>query len=185
MYFVKYNLYIINYSKEMERDRMSYQEKRTLANIFSGIVVLAAYCIYVFNKYQSHRADLDNLKFCAATMLIFIGIGIGVTVIVQILFHIALSIGVAVKKRNCDEKAIEKEIGSTVAEDEMDKLIQLKAMKAGFIIGGAGFLAALVLAALGQPVAVVLNVIFLSFGIGSLAEGALSLYYYRKGVRNG
>lgn len=168
---------------------MSYQEKKTIASILSGVLVLTAYCIFVFGRYQSHMADPNDLKFCAATMLIFIGIVIAATIVIQILFHIALSVGIAIRKREHDqkavEKAIEKEIGCTIVEDEMDKLIELKAMKIGFIIGGAGFVAALVSAVFSYPVAVMLNIIFLSFSLGSLAEGALSLHYYRKGVRNG
>jgi hypothetical protein len=164
---------------------MSYQEKRTIASIISGILMLAAYCIYVYGKYQSQAISPDDLQFCGVTMLIFIGIGIAVTIVIQILFHIVLSIGIAIKKRNCDEKEIEKEIGNSMVEDEMDKLIELKAMKTGFFMGGGGFVAALIAAALGSPAAVVLNIIFLSFFVGSLIEGLLSLRYYRKGVNNG
>ncbi|HWT75540.1 MAG TPA: hypothetical protein VN258_12610 [Mobilitalea sp.] len=164
---------------------MSYQEKRTIVSIISGLLVLVAYCIYVFGKYQSHTVALDDLKFSATTMLIFIGIGIAATIIIQILFHIALSVGIAARERNHDEKAIEKEIEYPFVEDEMDKLIELKAMKIGFIIGGAGFIAALVTVVFNCSVAVMLNIIFLSFSLGSLAEGILSLHYYRKGVRNG
>lgn len=161
---------------------MSYQEKRTIVNIILGVLVQVAYCVYVFGKYQSHTVSLDDLKFCGTTMLIFIGIGIIAAIIVQILFHIALSIGIAVKEKNCDEKKIENEITCNMVEDEMDKLIQLKAMKTGFIIGGAGFIASLVAAVFNYPAAVVLNIIFLSFGLGTLAEGAMSLYYYRRGI---
>ena len=164
---------------------MSYQEKKAIVSIASGALVMAAYCIYVFGKYQSRLIDPDDLKFFGATMLIFIGIGIAAMIIIQIVFHILLSIAIAVKERNCDEKEIEKAIEATVIEDEMDKLIELKAMKVGFIIAGAGFMAALVSLVLNCPAAVMLNIQFLSFWIGSLAGGVLSLYYYRKGIRNG
>lgn len=164
---------------------MSYQEKRTIVSIISGVLLLAVYCIYAIGKYQLQANSLDDLKICGTTMLIFIGIGIAAMIVIQILFHIALSIGIAAREKHCDEKAIEKEIGLTMVEDEMDKLIELKALKTGFIICGAGFVAALVSAVFNCPAAVVLNIMFLSFGLGSLVEGTLSLYYYRKGVRNG
>lgn len=163
---------------------MSYQEKRTIVSIISGVLLLAAYCLYVFNKYQSNPAVFDDLKFCGTTILIFIGIGVVAMIIIQILFHIALSIGIAVRERNADEKAIEKELENNMVEDEMDKLIELKAMKIGFIIGGVGFITALVSVIFNSSVAVVLNIMFLSFGLGSLAEGSMSLYYYRKGIKN-
>jgi len=164
---------------------MSYQEKKTIVSIISGMFVLVAYCVYVVGKYQSQAVSPNDLKFCGVIMLVFIGIGIAATIIIQILFHIALSVGIAVRERNCDEKVIEKEIARTIIEDEMDRLIELKAMRIGLIIGGIGFVAALVSAVFSYSVAVVLNIMFLSFGLGSLAEGAMSLYYYRKGIGDG
>lgn len=163
---------------------MSYQEKRTIASIMSGIAVLAAYCIYVFGRYRAHAADPNDLKSCAVTILIFIGVGVAATIVMQILLHIALSVGIAIKTGGCDDTTIEKEIGYAAADDEMDKLIELKAMKLGFVICGAGFIAALVAAVCNVPAAVMLHILFLSFSLGSLAEGALSLYYYRRGIKN-
>ncbi len=130
---------------------MAYQEKRTISGILSGALVLAGYCIYVLGRYESNMVDLNDLRFCGLTMLIFIGIGIVVNIVIQILFHIVFSIGIAVKNKNCDEKAIEKEMDCEMVEDEMDKLIELKAMKAGFIISGVGFVAALFLLRLISP----------------------------------
>ena len=164
---------------------MSYQEKKTIVSIISGTLLLAAYCIYIFSKYRSHMISADNISFCGITMLIFLGIGIAAIIIIQILFHIALSIGIAVKDSTYDKSGLKKEFGLTVAEDEMDKLIELKALKAGFIIGGSGFVVSLFSAVLNYPAAVVLNIIFLSFGLGTLAKGVVSLHYYRKGIKNG
>jgi len=161
---------------------MSYQEKRTLTSMVAGLAVLVSYCIYILNAYHKGWFAPDDMKFCATVMLVFIGIGVAVAVVFQILFHILLSMGVAIRKGDCDDKAIEKEIVSATVEDEMDKLIELKAMKLGFIIAGAGMVAALLAVVLDAPNAVMLNVLFLSMNVGSLAEGALSLYYYRRGV---
>lgn len=161
---------------------MSYQEKRTIANIIAGVLVLAAYCIYVFGKYQSGVVDGGDLKFFAGAMLLYIGIGIVATIIIQIVFHIVLAISVAIKEK-CDESAIEKSMESV--EDEMDKLIGLKSKSIGFIIFGIGFVAALVSLVLDFPPAVMLNIIFLSCSLGSLGEGFLSLHYYKKGIKNG
>lgn len=164
---------------------MSYQEKKTIANIFSGVVVLVAYIIYALDKFQTGAADLGDLKFWAITMLIFIGIGIGVAIVIQILFHILFAISVAARERNCDEAQINKTIECSTVEDEMDKLIELKSMRLSFIFAGVGFVAGLILLALDSPPAVMLNVLFLSCSLGSLCEGFLGLHYYRKGVKNG
>jgi hypothetical protein len=164
---------------------MSYQSKKTVTSMVGGALVLAAYCIYAFGRYSSGAIAEGNLKFWAGTMLVFIGIGVVGIIILQIMFHIALSIGIAVKDRACDEKEIDKRIEATVIEDEMDKLIELKSSQIGFVLAGVGFVGALILLVLGHSTVVMLNVMYLSFLVGSLMEGAASLYFYGKGVSSG
>lgn len=165
---------------------MSYQEKRTGANILTGILVLAAYCIYATSKYNSGAVSPNDLKFWAGTMLIFIGIGIGATIIMQILFHILFSISIAVKVKiqdeQCDDKEIEKTIESEIVEDEREKLVELKSLRFGFIIAGIGFVGGLVSLVLNYSPVVMLNIAYISFLVGSVIEGVGQLYYYRKGV---
>ena len=165
---------------------MSYQEKRTLSNIFTGIVILAAYCIYAYGQYQSGAAAPDDLKFWAILMLKFIAFGVVAAIVIQIVFHILLSVGVAVKKTiqdgQADDKEIEREIKAEMVEDEMDKLISLKASMVGFIIAGIGFASGLISLAFDYPPFVMLNILFISFSAGSLIEGFVQLYFYRKGV---
>ncbi len=166
---------------------MSYQEKRTLVSIFTGMVLLAAYCIYAFGKVQAGVVAADDMKFWATTILIFIGVGIAASIVIQIIFHILLSIALSVKEQvqnnKCDDKKIEKAIELEMVEDEMDKLIELKATQVGFVIAGIGFVAAMVSLVLNYSSAVMLNILFLSFGIGSMMEGFAQLYYYRKGIK--
>jgi hypothetical protein len=165
---------------------MSYQEKKTGTSIFTGAVVLAAYCIYAFGQYNSGAVMPGDLKFWAVTMLIFIGIGVAASIVIQILFHILLSISIAVKEKirdeQCDDKGIEKKIELELVEDERDKLIELKSMRIGFAIAGVGFVGALVALVLNYSPVVMLNILYISFCIGSLFEGVGQLYYYRKGV---
>jgi hypothetical protein len=163
--------------------KVSYQEKRTIANIVTGVLVLAAYIITALNRYNANQAELHDMRAWGSLMLIFIGVGVVAAIITQIVLHIALSISIAVRDRGCDEKAIGKAIEAADVEDEMDKLIELKAMKIGFAVAGAGFIGALISAALGSPFAVIINILFLSFSLGSLTEGALTLYYYRAGIK--
>ena len=163
---------------------MSYQEKRTILSVISGVLLLAAYSIYAFGK--AGMENLDNLVFWAKTMLIFIGIGIVALIIIQIIFHIALSVGMAVKQKlkdeSCDDKEIEKSIEQEMVEDEMGKLIELKANKIGYSFVGFGFLAGLIALVLGASAVVMLNILFFSSGIGSIVEGLVQIRYYRRGV---
>jgi hypothetical protein len=165
---------------------MSYQVKKTVTSIVTGILVLAAYCIYAFGRVHEGAAAPENLKFWATAILIFIGIGIAASIIIQIVFHILLSISIAVKKKiqdeKCEDKEIEKNIKAEMVEDEMDKLIQMKSMRLAFLIAGIGFIAALVSLVLNSSPAVMLNILFISFSAGSLFDGFAQLYYYRRGL---
>jgi hypothetical protein len=168
---------------------MSYQEKRTVVSILTGLLILAAYCIYAFNKIQSGLAAPGDLKFWATTILIFIGVGIVASIVIQIIFHILLSMAIAVKEQmksgKCDEKEVEKTIEREMVEDEMDKLIGLKSMRVSFAIAGVGFIAALLSLVLDYAPVVMLNILFVSFSMGSIIEGIAQLIFYRKGIKNG
>ncbi len=164
---------------------MSYQEKRTIVGILSGIAILTAYCVYAFNRYASGAIAPGDLKFWATTMLTFIGIGIVVTIVIQIVFHILLSISIAVTKsirnESVDDKEIEKTINAEMVEDERDRLIDLKSNRVGFIFAGIGFVAALLALVFDYSPVVMLNILFISFSVGSIFEGFAQLYFYRRG----
>lgn len=165
---------------------MSYQEKRTITSIFTGILVLTAYLLYAFNPERLNRIVSGDLKAWAVTMLVFIGIGIAAAIIIQIVFHILLSISIAVKAKikdqECDDKEIEKSINSEMVEDERDKMIELKSNRIGFFIAGFGFIGALASLALNYSPVVMLNILFITFSTGSILEGIAQLVYYRKGM---
>jgi uncharacterized membrane protein len=127
-----------------------------------------------------------DLKLWAGTILLYIGIGIVASIIIQIVFHILLSISLAVVEKvkdiNFDEKTIEKTLENEMVSDEMDKLIELKSMRVSFIVAGIGFILALVsLMQFDSPV-LMINILFVSFSVGSLIEGFTTLYFYRHGI---
>jgi hypothetical protein len=163
--------------------------KRQLVNLLTGAAVLAAYCIYAFGRHAAQLASGD-LKFWATTILIFVGIGVVALIIIQIVFHILTSIGMAISVKVRDQQAsdkeieatIERSIGSEMVEDEMDRLIELKANRIGFAAAGIGFIAGLVALLLGYSAVIMLNILFLAFSGGSLLEGMAQLYFYRRGV---
>ena len=163
---------------------MSYPEKRTVVSVVSGVLLMVAYCIYAYAKLGF--TNLTELKPWATTMLVFIGIGIVGMIIIQIVFHILLSMGIFLKEKIRDESIDDKKIESTIAsemiEDEMDKLIELKANKIGYSFVGLGFVAGLIMLSIGLPAAIMLNTLFLASMLGSIVEGLIQLHYYRKGV---
>jgi len=171
---------------------MYYQEKKTIASIFSGVLILAAYSIYGISKYQEiGESLLSDLKFWATAMLSAIVGGIIVLVIIQIIFHIILAVANEVAKEVSKKASGEgknttcEELEISEVEDEMDKLIALKAMRNSYIVVGVGFVIALLSLYMKMPSAIMLNIIFASFSMGSLFEGFSQLYFYRRGIRNG
>ncbi len=168
---------------------MSYQEKRTIVTVLTGILILVAYCVYAFGKISAGTESADDFKFWALAMLLFIGIGIVANIIIQIVFHILLSIGIAVKEQiqngSVNDDDIEKTLELDMVEDEMDKLIGLKSMRVGFLFAGIGFVTGLVFLVMDYSPAVMMNIIFISFNLGSILEGITQIYYYRTGVNHG
>lgn len=171
---------------------MYYQEKKTMASIFSGVLILAAYSIFGVSKYlEVGEILLSDLKFWATAMLVAIGGGIIVAVIIGIIFHVIRAVANEVSKEVSKKASIEgkngtyEELEISDFEDEMDKLIALKAMRNSYIVVGVGFVISLVSLFAKMPPAIMLNIIFASFSIGSLFEGCSQLYFYRKGVNNG
>ena len=168
---------------------MSYQEKKTIVSIVTGLLILIAYFTYTYTKYQSGVVMEGDLKFWATAMLVFIAIGVAATVVIQIIFHILLSVAIAVqakvKDENCDDEQIERTIEMEMVSDEMDKLIELKSSMVGFGFAGAGFVLALLTLVFDYSPVIMLNIMFASFSIGSLLEGFTQLYFYRKGINHG
>ena len=164
---------------------MSFQEKKTLVSITSGVILLAAYCIYAFTKLNSGAASLANIQFWAITILVFAGIGIGSMIIIQILFHIIFSISIAIKSKindeSFDEKNIDKIINAEIKIDERDRQIELKSMRFGYFFVQFGFVAGLAILAWNGRPAVMLNVMYLTFLVDSIIEGCVQLFHYRRG----
>ena len=165
---------------------MSYQEKRSIVMITTGLLVLLGYVLYVSKRVAAGLLPADDLRAWAIAMLIFVGIGVVATIIIQIVFHILMSVSIAVKHKiendSVDENEIERTINVEMKEDEMDKLISLKADKIGFICAGTGFMAALVTLIFNGSPALMLNILFGSFSLGSVMEGISQIYFYRKGI---
>jgi hypothetical protein len=178
---------------------MSYQEKKTLAYLVTNVPVLFAYGLYAFLIFKAGGPEVNDLSFWAKSMLIFMAIGVAIAIVSQIVLHIGIVAGFEIKKQISTEitKKINQELPMTTQlsenheeldtsefeiEDEMEKIIQLKAMRIGYIIAGFGFLMSLIVLALKMSPAIMLNVLFFAFGFGSLTESLGHLYYYRRGL---
>jgi glucan phosphoethanolaminetransferase (alkaline phosphatase superfamily) len=175
-----------------EKKEMTFHEKKTIVTSITGLIITFAYLFYAILKYNEGSAESLTLRFWAITILVFIGIGIVGIIVIMILFHIFYSIGLAIKikmeNKDITDKEVEKIIAQMIktdtVEDEMGRLIELKSMRIGFIFAGIGFILALFSILLNYSPIIMLNILFLSFSMGSALEGLVQLYYYRKGIRH-
>jgi len=101
------------------------------------------------------------------------------------MFHILLSIGMAIKEQiengKVDDQLIEKSIKAEMVTDERDRLIELKSLRVGSISASIGMMIGLVVLVLNDSPVLMLNILFVSFCLGSILEGCVQLYLYRKG----
>ena len=163
---------------------MTYQTKKTMVSLLASIAILISYCISVYNDISKGLTLENDATFWAKKMLIYIAIGVAINIISFIVFHILLSVNLSVKDSMKDSKKIIRKLELEMIEDEMDKLIELKSLRVGYFIASTGFILGLILLAFNTSIAIVLNILFLSFFVGAIAEGISNLFFYFRGIRN-
>jgi len=164
---------------------MSYTQKRTLAQMTITAIVFAAYALVAFSRLSLEA----SLRDWAVIMLIFMGVMVLASIVLQIVFHIFLSVGIAareaIRNHDVDEETIGEAVKGEFIEDERDKLISLKSSQAGCIAAGVGFFAGLVSLLFNAPPALMLNIIYGAFFLGSIAEGITHLVLSHRGMSHG
>jgi len=168
---------------------MTYKEKKVWATMFSGVVIFILYIRRAVEVYRINGQEVfSDTVFWAKTMLLYIGIGVVAIIVWMIIFHILLAISEQVLKevKKAQGQVVEEEEEDFYdVEDEMDRLIGLKAGQIGYVVVGIGFVSGLISLALGMAPGIMLNIVWLSFMLGSLLEGAIKLYFYKRGVSHG
>lgn len=167
---------------------MSYKEKQVWAMMISGFLVMFLYLRRVLGLYKIEgMAVFENINFWAKTMLIYMGIGVVLIIIVMIVLHVVLAISIEVKNKIHLEAGsimdLDEEFDDT--EDEMDRLINLKASQISYVVVGVGFVSGLMTLAVHMAPGIMLNIVYLSFMVGSMVEGIVKLYFYKRGVSHG
>ena len=158
---------------------MTIKSKRAMTNMFVSALILITYFTYIY-IFASQK--VQTLKSMAILILVFIGIYVVSQIIILILFHICLSIGI--KSRELDEDSLNRQISTSMRDDEMDKLISLKSLKFNFISVSIGFMISLVLLIFGRSATVMMQILYSSFVIGSIIASVVSIYFYERGLQN-
>jgi hypothetical protein len=151
------------------KEPMSYQEKQSILSLVNTILILSLYSGYIYSNYiAGNPGIIYDMKFLGKAFVILIPF----TIVVQIVMHILFAIF---------NKIITHEDPPKI-EDEMDKLIELKSLRASHWVFIVGFFSAMASQAIGQPP----YVMFLAFIVSGFVSGMISdiakIWYYRKGV---
>lgn len=154
---------------------MTYNEKMSLTNIISSILITTIYAIIVYQKYLNGSFDnSDIFKLWAIIILIFIPISIVARIIIMIIFHI---LEAAVQA--AQGKDIEDEMDIV---DERDKFIQMKASTISIYIFSLGFILALATQLFDVSNHVFFIVLVIAALITDIVSESLMIIYYRRGV---
>jgi hypothetical protein len=145
------------------------KEKQIIVTTFSLLLVLGLYTLYVYKKYVQINPELiNNLQFWGKAFLIMVPVMIVSLIILHIIFAII-------------NKIVTKEDLPTIT-DEMDKMIDLKAVKISRGIYSIGFILAFASQAMGKQIWVLPTILIASCFVSAFIEGVVKIYFYRKGI---
>ncbi len=148
---------------------MTYQEKRSVVNIASTLLVFGFYYWDAFQRYETSVFTPDEeLAFWGKTILLVIPISIGIRILLHILFTIAHTV---ITKEKYPK-----------FEDERDRLIELKSTRNSYVIFGFGFLIAMGLLAFGWPLKSMFIVFIVAGVLSDIVDNLSQLYFHRSGI---
>jgi hypothetical protein len=148
---------------------MTYQEKKSILSLISTILIFVLYCLYMYPQYPGGAMEsAESIRYWGSFVLILTLVSIIAHIIISIIFNIVFRITTREREPNF--------------ADELDKLIDLKAVRNAFFVFIIGFLLAMGSLILYQPLQVMFIILIVSGFISDLTGSATRLYHYRKGV---
>jgi hypothetical protein len=152
----------------MER-KMSQKEVQIIMTIVAMFIIIGIYVWHNYNKFIAGNPDIINdQQFWGKHFLMLVPIMAGTLIAFFILF--------AILKKAVTKKNIE------TLTDEMDRLIELKAIRISRLVNSIGFLLAFGSLAIGKELWVFFTILISSCFVAALAESIAKIYHYRKGV---
>jgi hypothetical protein len=162
----------VNFQKIQGVGMMTYQVKKNIVSLVSTVLIFGLYSFFVLQAYQDRAMDVADYAevfvFFATAIVILIPINILASITIHILFTIINRIAA-----NEEEPAF---------ADELDKLIELKALRNGYFIFIIGFAIAMLAIVFGLSPTTMFLVLYVSGFISGISVNITSLYLYSKGV---
>lgn len=153
---------------KMKKEPLSFQERKSVFEMISSIVVTVGYFWYVFRNRPDIGLGTDELLvFWAKKLLIFIPVAIVAKIILHIFFAIGIGIGTRQKYPETDER---------------DKMIELRASRNSHYIFGLSFIAGLAALAMNMSVSTLFIITIAGGLLSGIVECLFQIYYYRRGV---
>lgn len=148
---------------------MSFQERRSIVNLASTLLIIASYSAFMAQLFPSGNAySLEVFRFWGIFFLILIPVAIVARIAIAILFAIVNTI--ATKE---DESSI---------TDERDRFIELKATQYAQAAFLAGFLLAMGSLVIGMPPSIMFIILICSAIASEIVSEISQFYFYRRGV---
>jgi len=151
---------------------MSYRETNISVSLASSLLVLGYYLVSWLQMYQTE--GLNSARVFRLWLIVIVAT-IVLNVLGNILTSIVLTIAHAIKTQSKEEPRF--------IEDERDKLVDLKGVKAAYITFSIGVFLAMLTFVFGQPPLVMFSLIIFFSVTAEIVGDIFQLYLYRRGVR--
>lgn len=148
---------------------MTYQEKKSIVSLVSAVAIFGAYCAYMYPKYPEGGPEPnETFHYWGYFVLTLTLVSIFAHILISIIFNIVFRITTGEKEPRF--------------EDELDKLIALKAQRNSFFIFIIGFLLAMGSLVVDQPIQVMFVILIVSGFISDVTGSVTKIYHYQRGV---
>jgi hypothetical protein len=147
---------------------MSFQERRSLVNLISTILITALYSAYMVQSYpDASPYSPDVFRFWGSFFLILIPVSIVARIVIYIVFYIVNTIAT-----RQEEPTI---------TDERDNLIELKATRYSLYVFGVGVLLAMGSLVIDMPPSVMFIILICAGVVSEMVSEISQFYFYRRG----
>ncbi|WP_026693954.1 hypothetical protein [Peribacillus kribbensis] len=147
---------------------MTYQEKKSIVSVISVILIFAGFGLYMYPQHPKGGLYSEEIfHYWGTYVLTLTVVSIIAHIIISIIFNIFYRITTKEKEPSF--------------QDELDKIIQLKAYRNSFFVFILGFLLAMSLLVY-QPSQIMFIILIFSGFMADVTGSITKLYHYWKGV---